>query len=277
MREIASRNNPETVLGSSLQTKKGRSETGLFLAEGEKLFLEAAKPSNRDMIDRVYLSKAVSERYLPLLAGMLGDAFVKSDRTVVFSEPAFEKISSEKSPQGVITVLKSIDFSKNYIKIEKKDLVKLAGHKMLALAGVRDPGNLGAVVRSAVAFGFTDVVLSADCVEFTNPKTVRAAMGGIFALKFHVVEDFSSFVTSMREVGRRVFAAELRDGAKPIGEVGLSSSDVIVIGNEGQGVPPEISRLCDASVYIPISSAAESLNAAVAASLFLWEQSKSGN
>ena len=102
-------------------------------------------------------------------------------------------------------------------------------------------------------------------------------MGGIFALKFHVIEDFSSFVTSMREVGRRVFAAELRDGAKPIGEVGLSSSDVIVIGNEGQGVPPEISRLCDASVYIPISSAAESLNAAVAASLFLWEQSKSGN
>ncbi len=277
MREIASRNNPETILAASLQTKKGRSETGLFPAEGEKLFLEAAKPSNRDKIDRVYLSKADAERYLPLVAHTLGEDFVTSDRTVVFSEPAFQKISSEKSPQGVITVLKSIDFSKIYIKIDKKDVSDLSLRKMIAFAGVRDPGNLGAVVRSAVAFGFTDVVLSADCVEFTNPKTVRAAMGGIFAVKFHVVEDLSSFVTALRDTGRRVFAAELRDGAKPIGDVGLTSSDVVVIGNEGQGVPPDVSHVCDASVYIPISSAAESLNAAVAASLFLFEQSKSGN
>ena len=277
MREIASRNNPETILAASLQTKKGRSETGLFPAEGEKLFLEAAKPSNRDKIDRVYLSKADAERYLPLVARTLGEDFVTSDRIVVFSEPAFQKISSEKSPQGVITVLKSIDFSKIYIKIDKKDISDLSLRKMIAFAGVRDPGNLGAVVRSAVAFGFTDVVLSADCVEFTNPKTVRAAMGGIFAVKFHVVEDLSSFVTVLRDTGRRVFAAELRDGAKPIGDVGLTSSDVVVIGNEGQGVPPDVSRVCDASVYIPISSAAESLNAAVAASLFLFEQSKSGN
>ncbi|MBP5610017.1 MAG: RNA methyltransferase [Clostridia bacterium] len=277
MREIASRNNPETILAASLQTKKGRSETGLFPAEGEKLFLEAAKPSNRDKIDRVYLSQAGAVRYLPLVAHTLGEDFVTSDRTVVFSEPAFQKISSEKSPQGVITVLKSIDFSKIYIKIDKKDVSDLSLRKMIAFAGVCDPGNLGAVVRSAVAFGFTDVVLSADCVEFTNPKTVRAAMGGIFAVKFHVVEDLSSFVTGLRDTGRRVFAAELRDGAKPIGDVGLTSSDVVVIGNEGQGVPPDVSRVCDASVYIPISSAAESLNAAVAASLFLFEQSKSGN
>jgi len=142
---------------------------------------------------------------------------------------------------------------------------------------VRDPGNLGAVVRSAVAFGFTDVVLSSDCVEVCNPKTVRAAMGGIFSLAFHVVSDFASFVSSMRESGRRVFAAELRPGAKPIREIGLTPDDVVVIGNEGHGVPIEISALCDASVYIPISPAAESLNAAVAASLFLWEQTKTGN
>ena len=277
MRKIASRNNPETLFAASLLTKKGRESSGYFTAEGDKLFREAAKAENASRIDRVYLSEGDEDRYLPIVAESLGSAFVESDRTVVFSEAAFSKITSEKSPQGIITVLKSIDFSKKYIKINKKDSDKFAGRRILALAGVRDPGNLGAVVRSAVAFGFTDVVLSSDCVEVTNPKTIRAAMGGIFSLSFHVVSDFASFVLSMRDAGRRFFAAELRDGAKPISDVGLTPDDVIVIGNEGHGVPTDISALADASVYIPISPAAESLNAAVAASLFLWEQSKAGN
>lgn len=277
MKKIVSRNNPETLFAASLFSKKGREDAGLFPAEGDKLFLEAAKPENRDRIDRVFLSEESVDRYLALVTDLLGRDFAESDSLVVFSEPAFRKISSEKSPQGVITVLKTIDFSKKYIKINKKDFDDLSGRRVLALAGVRDPGNLGAVVRSAVAFGFTDVVLSSDCVEVTNPKTIRSAMGGIFAVSFRIVEDFSSFFSSAREAGRRTFAAELREGAKPIGEIGLSPSDIVVIGNEGHGVPPEIAKLCDASVYIPISSVAESLNAAVAASIFLWEQSKGGN
>ena len=277
MKRIASRNNPETVLAASLLTKKGREETGLFLAEGEKLFRESAKPENRAKIDRIYLSESSSATYLPLVTDLLGRSFTDTDSTVVFSDPAFEKITSEKSPQGIITVLKSIDFSKFYIKIEKKDFDELEGQKVLALAGVRDPGNLGAIIRSAVAFGFSKIFLSSDCVEVTNPKTVRAAMGGVFSIGFRTVSDFGSFIKSAREAGRRVFAAELRDGAKPLSEIGIGTDDVIVIGNEGRGIPSEISALCDSSVYIPISPASESLNAAVAASLLLWEQSKAGN
>lgn len=277
MKRIASRNNPETVFAASLQSKKRREETGLFTADGEKLFRESAKPENASKIDRIYLSESSSERYLSLVSELLGAEFVESDRTVVFSEPAFEKISSEKSPQGIITVLKSIDISKNYIKIKKKDLSQLEGKRIVALYDVRDPGNLGAIVRSAVAFGFSEMVLSSDCVEVTNPKTVRAAMGGVFSIGFRTVSDFGSFIKSAREAGRRVFAAELREGAKPLSEIGIGTDDVIVIGNEGRGIPSEISALCDSSVYIPISPASESLNAAVAASLFLWEQSKAGN
>ena len=277
MKRIASRSNPETVFAASLLTKKGREETGLFTADGEKLFRESAKPENASKIDRIYLRESASDRYLPLITELLGGEFADSDRTVVFSDPAFEKITSEKSPQGIITVLKTIDFSKNYIKIEKKDLTRLDGKRIVALFGVRDPGNLGAIVRSAVAFGFSEMVLSSDCVEVTNPKTVRAAMGGVFSIGFRTVSDFGSFITSAREAGRRVFAAELREGAAPLFEIGIRSDDVIVIGNEGQGIPREISALCDSSVYIPISERSESLNAAVAASLFLWEQSKAGN
>lgn len=277
MKKIASRNNPETLFAASLQTKKGREQAGLFLAEGEKLFREAALDANSWKIDRVYICESAEAEYLSLVGDLIGRSFVQSDRTVVFSDSAFEKISSEKSPQGIITVLKTIDFSKKYIKIDKKDVSSFDGKRTLILAGVRDPGNLGAIVRSAVAFDFSDVVLSDDCVEITNPKTVRAAMGGIFYLDFHVVSDLSSFITLLRDTGRRVFAAELRDGAQPISSIGLNADDVIVIGNEGHGVPPAISSLCNASVYIPITNAAESLNAAVAASLFLWEQAKAGN
>ena len=277
MKRIASRNNPETVFVASLLTKKGREESGLFLAEGEKLFREAAQKRNASKIDRICLQESAAELYLPLISELLGEGFVSSGRTLVFSDPSFEKISSEKSPQGIITVLKSIDFSKKYIKIDKKGVEDLAGKRIVALSGVRDPGNLGAIVRSAVAFGVTDIVLSSDCVEFTNPKVVRAAMGGIFSVRFHVISDFGSFVTGARDAGRRVFAAELRDGAKAVDAIGLAKDDIVVIGNEGQGIPPEISSLCDTSVYIPISPSAESLNAAVAASLFLWEQAKAGN
>ena len=277
MKRIASRTNPETVFAASLQTKKGREENGLFLAEGEKLFRESAKVENIGKIDRVYLSLDSEERLLPLVKELLGKRFVDSDKLIVFSSPAFEKVSSEKSPQGIITVLKSIDFSKKYIKINKRDFEELYAHRILALAGIGDPGNLGAVIRSAVAFGFTDVVLSDDCVEVTNPKTVRAAMGGLFSVRFHVVSDFVSFVQSARDVGRRVFAAELREGAKPIDAVGLRPDDIVVIGNEGHGIPSSVSSSCDASVYVPISSSSESLNAAVAASILLWEQSKAGD
>ena len=277
MKKITSRQNPEVVFAASLQTKKGRNETGLFPAEGEKLFLEASKPENRHLIDRIYLSEGDSPRYLPLIRDSLGTSFLDSDRVTILPSTVFEKISSEKSPQGMITILKTLDISKNYIKINKKDIFRSPTDRILALTSVRDPGNLGAIIRSAVAFGFQTLVLTEDCAELTNPKTVRAAMGGLFRLRFLCVSDFSSFITEVHSSGRRVLAAELRDGAIPIEKIGLRSDDVVMIGNEGHGIPTEYSKLADHSVYIPISEQSESLNAAVAASLFLWEISKAGN
>ena len=99
-------------------------------------------------------------------------------------------------------------------------------------------------------------------------------MGGLFKIKFTVVSDFASFVNSARASGRRVFAAELSDNAVSIGSVRVEKSDIFIIGNEGHGVPKEISEICDCSVFIPISASTESLNASVAASILIWEQSK---
>jgi TrmH family RNA methyltransferase len=137
---------------------------------------------------------------------------------------------------------------------------------------LRDPGNLGAVIRSAVAFGVKHIVLSADSADIYNPKTVRAAMGTMFGVKITVVNDFLSFVAAAKECGRAVYAAELSDGARNVRDIDLKSDDIFIIGNEGHGIPKEISENCTGSVFIPISEGAESLNASVAAAVFMWEQ-----
>ena len=99
-------------------------------------------------------------------------------------------------------------------------------------------------------------------------------MGSLFRTKIVTVSDVPSFVSAAQKNGRRVLAAELTDNALSLSDASLTSSDIVMIGNEGHGIPSELSAICDASVYIPISKKTESLNAAVAAAVFMWEQSK---
>jgi TrmH family RNA methyltransferase len=99
-------------------------------------------------------------------------------------------------------------------------------------------------------------------------------MGSLFRVKITTVKDVPSFINAAKANSRRVFAAELTDNATSLSDIGLKASDVVMIGNEGHGILPEISALCSGSVYIPISKKTESLNASVAAAIFMWEQSK---
>ena len=137
---------------------------------------------------------------------------------------------------------------------------------------MRDPGNLGSVIRSAVAFGAEIIIISSDCADVYNPKTIRAAMGSLFKVEILISDDLCRTVSELRRSGRRVFAAELRDNAVSVDEIALNTKDIVIIGNEGHGIDEKLSSLCDGSVYIPISSNAESLNASVAAAIFMREQ-----
>ncbi len=266
---ITSRSNSEVMLAASLLQKKYREQHGLFVAEGVKLFSEIV--ASGASIARVYVSEKQKEAMLPIVSSALGDSYCKNTPVFVLSESAFEKISSEISPQGIITVVKSLDIFKKSIKIDKKDLETSKNRRVLALCSVRDPGNLGAVLRSAVAFGYDRVILSDDCAELTSPKTVRSAMGALFKISLSVVSDFPSLFAAAKEAKRRVLCAELTERAVSLHELVPRASDIVIIGNEGHGIPSEISDLADLSVYIPISPNTESLNAAVAASIFLWE------
>jgi len=269
---ISARANPLVKWAASLQDKKGRQKEGAFLAEGEKLTLEAV---DRGLpIKYIFVNEAKAKELLPVLAAHVGHEGGADGEIVLLKKEAFEKISTEKAPQGIITVIKALDFFFNMDIIYKEEFFLEPDERAIALDSVRDPSNLGSVIRSAVAFGIDHIVLSSDCADIYNPKTVRSSMGSMFGIKATYVKDFASFIRAAGANGRRVLSAELNPEALSLRDANLQPSDIVVIGNEGHGVSADVSAACDSAVYIPISEGAESLNAAVAAAVFMWEISK---
>ncbi len=269
---ITARANPTVKWAASLLEKKGRRESESFIAEGEKLTLEALKGGLG--VTHVFIDASKRDKILPRVLESADSEKHDSTQIVFLATDVFSKISTEKAPQGVISVIKYLDFFSIMDIIYKEEFFLDADERALALCSVRDPGNLGSVIRSAVAFGVDHLILSEDSADVYNPKTVRSAMGSLFKVRISYVKDFGSFIKVARECGRRVFSAELSEGARSLAETPLLPSDILVIGNEGHGIPEDISALCDASVYIPISDKTESLNASVAAAIFMWEQEK---
>lgn len=269
---ISSRNNPIVKWAASLSQKKGRDASSTFIAEGEKLSLEALDA--RLPVSHIFVSESKRWAMLEKLSRYLDDAFYDKTELITLSDSAFEKISTENSPQGIISAIKYLDFFRDIDIIYKEEFFVLEEERVIILSSLRDPGNLGAVIRSAAAFGVDHIIVTADSADVYNPKTVRSAMGSLFRVKLSVVRDINACVKALIEKGRRVFAAELTDSAKSIFDIKITPSDIVIIGNEGHGIAPELSSDCTASVYIPISKKTESLNAAVAAAVFMWEQSK---
>lgn len=268
VKEITSRQNPTVLWASSLGEKKYRERHEAFLVEGVKLVCEAL--SLALPVTHIFVCESKAESVFAALTERDCMRFLDGDTIEVYRlpDPCFEKISTEKSPQGVIAAVKYLDFFKRTDTINNSDI----GSRVLFLSSVRDPGNLGAIVRSAVAFGVETLILSADSADLYHPRVLRAAMGSLFRVQALTVEDEGKAVEQLRALGRRVFAAELRECAVPLGEIDLRKTDVFVIGNEGHGIATELSAVCDGSVYLPIVNGVESLNASVAASVLLWEQ-----
>ena len=269
---ITSRKNQRIIYMTSLSDRKNREEHQVFFVDGIKLFLEAVDAGLP--IREVYFDDARRDQILPLLEARISSEIYAEIDVYPLSSGCFEKISSEKSPQGIITVIKHLDFLKKCTIINSINDFVVPTERLILLYAMRDPGNIGAVIRSAVAFGADHIITTVDSADVYNPKALRAAMGSLFRVKVTSVEDMSKTVEELQASGRRIYAAELSENAKPFTEVCLATQDAVIIGNEGHGIPKELSAVCDGSVYIPISKATESLNASVAAAIFMWEQNK---
>ncbi len=262
---IVSRTNPKTVLFSSLSSPKGREIERLFLAEGIKLSLEALSYAECEYVlfAESFVQSGDSCVEIADRAAELGV------RSIVMSDSAFEKVSTEKSPQGVIAVVKymgTLHVSTDFESWHR-------GKTLIMLDEIRDPGNLGTVIRTAEALGYGGVILS-GCADIYNPKTIRASMGGLFRLHVFIASDSYECVRTLKNCGRRVIAASLGEETFTLGEYAVLPSDVVIIGNEGHGIPEALISECSACVKIPMCGRAESLNASVAATCIMWEYSR---
>lgn len=268
---ISSRTNPLVQKYAKLTDKKYRESEKLFLLEGAKLFSEAVDFGIE--VEAVLLCEGKDSRITThTFEKMRGMSLYKDTQCLSLSESAFLKISTEKSPDGVICVAKHLDNFKFYNKIERNEARQYDGEKIMLLYALRDPGNVGTIARSAAAFGFDRLIVSADTADPYGSRAMRAAMGAFFKLKIDFVSDFSSVPQALMQAGRRVFCAELRAGAVSLDDLQIGTSDCFMIGNEGHGIPSELSALCTGSVYIPIAPNSESLNAAIAASVLAFVQ-----
>lgn len=248
---ISSRTNPTVAALSSLQSKKGRRETGLFLCEGKKLCREAL---GKCSVSYALIKEGCDGEELRSIAELSGG------QIIILSEGAFGKISCDSAPDGIIFAVKIPEQGE---KIQPRE-------RVFAMECVRDPGNVGTVIRTAAAFGIDRIIL-ADCADVYNPKTVRAAMGALFNVKITVCDDFGVLIPELKKQGRRVISAALTGTSVTLGKTSLLPTDCLVVGNEGHGISDKTLEMSDETVIIPMTDKTESLNAATASAVLLWE------
>mgnify|MGYP001063981334 CR=1 FL=1 len=268
---ITSRQNRTVVELCKLTDRKTREERRLFRFDGIKLLAEAIK--NRLELELIALRRSSADRILRDCEKLCAESgFTTDARVVVLSDELFDKISEEKSPEGVICIAKYIDkFEKNITIYNSADFFNIKNERIVLLESVRDPSNVGAIIRSAAAIGVDRIIMSADCADIYHPRAVRASMGTLFNQPITRVDSLPEVIAHLRESGRRVYAAALNAGAKPLGSFVPEAGDTVVIGNEGHGLTAETVAACNGCVIIPMTNRAESFNAAVAASILMWE------
>lgn len=271
---VRSRQNRTVVELCKLTDRKAREAQRSFRFDGIKLFCEAIKKGVT--VQTVVLRASNAEALRARLEKECGSsAFDGDGRVLLLADELFDKISEEKSPEGVITIAKYIDKFQKFATIyNSADFLRMKNESVVLLESVRDPSNIGAVIRSAAAIGVDRLIVSSDCADIYHPKAVRASMGALFDQRIDRVDDLGEVIRGLRQSGRRVFAAALDGRALKLGSFATQVGDCVVIGNEGHGLSKETVAECDRSVMIPMTERAESFNAAVAASILMWEFQK---
>ena len=254
---ITSRENPLIKLVAALQvSSEKRKRNGLFVLEGLRICKDAC--DNGIKFDKLIVSDAAVEKY----AADTEKFSLISDECYKIPESLFKKISDTKTPQGIIAVAKmpvtgSCGIDKN--------------GKYIALENVSDPSNLGAISRTAEALGVNGIILSSDGCDPYSPKALRASMGTLLRVPVFVTE---SFAETLKSTGLKRYACVVDKTAESIKEQSFGNGSVVMIGNEANGLTDSAKQSADVLVTIPMTGRAESLNAAAAAAIAMWEMMK---
>jgi len=234
--------NPKIKDLKKLQTKKYRDKKGLFLVEGRHLVLEAYKTG---LLEELYLEE---NELLPL------------------------NIMTHTITNNVIHHLSELTTPSTIIGLCHKKEGEVKGNRIVYLDEIQDPGNLGTIIRSCVAFHVDTLILSKNCVDLYNSKVIRATQGLLFHLNI-VIEDVEKIVPQLKDNGYQILGTKVTHG-KSLKSLAFPEKFVIIMGNEGNGISEVSEELCDEFLYIDMDSTCESLNVGVATSIILYESDK---
>jgi len=238
--KITSKENPKYKLWSKLAQKKYRLKEQLLLVEGEHLVIEAQKAG---LIVDVLVCEGV--------------IFNIDAQVTTLAKSLFEKLAQTVTSAGIMAVC----------QLPTKQITQC--NRLLLVDDVKDPGNLGTLIRSALAFGFDGLVTSVATVDFYNEKVVRATQGAIFKLPI-CQENLLDYIPKLQKAGVLVYAATLHQEALPMEAIPVAKKLAFVVGNEGRGVSESVVQACDKAVVIKMASSVESLNVGVAGSLLMY-------
>lgn len=234
---------------------KLRREEKLFVAEGKKMVFEAG-----DRLKKAYVSQSFYDH-------LEEKAILESMDYELVSDKVMEAASDTTTPQGILALVQMPEYTLEEICGRKKQEEAVT---LLLLEDLRDPGNLGTIMRTAEGAGVDGVILSRDSVDLFNPKTVRSTMGSIYRMPFFYTEDFQETLLKLKSQGICLYATHL-SGKNEYDRENYTKSCGILIGNEARGLKEETAALADKKIRIPMEGSVESLNAAVAAAVLLYE------
>lgn len=253
---ITSRTNQLIIDISKLKDKKYRDDNSLFAFEGIKLFKEAL--SSGITPRNIFVSEDSNEAIHIVQSSGL-------DHYVV-SGSVYDKISIDKSPDGILCTCE-------YISKIHNDSPEF-NENAIILCDIQDPGNLGTCIRSARAFGINELILAGNCADIYNRRCIRAAMGALFRQKISRINNPLRAIEICRSANKKIIATALRSDAKELHKIKIDNSTVFAIGNEGHGLSAEFISKSDECAIIPMKGDTESLNAAIASSIIMWEISR---
>ncbi|MDO4941290.1 MAG: RNA methyltransferase [Lachnospiraceae bacterium] len=237
------------IIKLSRQAKERRKQK-VFLVEGIRMFREAPK----DQIVKVYATQDFYDKNRNLFQGIEYE---------LVSDKVFKDISDTVTPQGVLAVIRQKEWELEKLLQRDQDPF------LLILENLQDPGNLGTILRTGEGAGITGIIMSRDTVDIYNPKVIRSTMGSIYRVPFVYVEDLKDVMFKLREHQITSYAAHLK--GENVYESDFRKSCAFLIGNEGNGLTDEISSMAEQYIKIPMCGQLESLNAAVAASVLMYE------
>lgn len=250
---ISSTSNPQIKRLVQLQKKsKARNQEKVFVVEGLRMFEEVPA----DQLEKVYVSETFYNKKKQELS-------LQKMPVEILSDHVFEYVSDTKSPQGILCVVRQQDY-------DLERLLNIEQPHFMVLDNLQDPGNLGTILRTAEGAGVDALFMSQDCVDIYNPKTIRSTMGSIYRMPFVYVEDLLMLLDIFRQKGIQSYAAHL-EGNNSYDKEDYQSGTAILIGNEGNGLRDEVAKKADIWVKIPMQGQVESLNAAIAASVMMFE------